>query len=154
MKKETVVRPAPAVNRADIPYAYARCISSACPNMADCLRSMAWRMRDSSDKVLSVLNPDVVGEPDTCAWYRPCRGERYARGFTQMQKRMYPEQYARFMSALVGQFGRNPYFMRRRGEIPISEREQALVRRILAEVGADPSLDFDAFEYRVNWNGD
>ena len=75
----------------------------------------------------------------------------YARGFTGMQSRMFPAQYQQFMSILMSHFGRNPYFERRRGEFPLSPKEQRIVLNALRRVGVTEELRFDHYEESVNW---
>ena len=48
----------------------------------------------------------------------------FARGFTNFKKRMYPQQYDKFMTTLILHFGRNQYFKRRRGDILLPPEEQ------------------------------
>jgi hypothetical protein len=67
---------------------------------------------------------------------------------------MYPDQYSKFMSICINRFGRNPYFMRRRGETALPPSEQQFIRSVLKDVGVTEDLDFDAYEMRFTWNGD
>ncbi|MDR4037909.1 MAG: DUF6078 family protein, partial [Parabacteroides sp.] len=48
-------------------------------------------------------------------------------------------------------FGRNPYFERRRGEFPLSPKEQRIVLNALRRVGVTEELRFDHYEESVNW---
>ena len=76
---------------------------------------------------------------------------RYARGFTNFQKHMYPDQYAAFSSMLKSEFGRNPYYERRKGISPLSLAEQDLILNALQRVGVKEKLEFDAYEDEINW---
>ncbi|MDY4038726.1 MAG: DUF6078 family protein [Prevotella sp.] len=124
------------------------------PLRGHCLRAWAWNHRDSSVRRYVVLNPDLARPDGRCPFYCDDRPQHYALGFTNFQGRMYPGQYRQFMSACIARFGRNPYFMRRRGETPMPPSEQAFIRRVLKHVGAPEDLDFYGLEERVNWNGD
>ena len=75
----------------------------------------------------------------------------YMRGFTQMKKRMYPEQYQKFMNFLIAHFGRNPYFERRRGDRKLNLQEQEIIRKALKQAGVTENLDFDLKEDGFNW---
>lgn len=75
----------------------------------------------------------------------------YARGFTNFQKRMFPDQYLKFMNQLIATFGRNAYFERRRGETALSPKEQAIVLKSLKKVGVTEELKFDKYEENLNW---
>ena len=45
----------------------------------------------------------------------------------------------------------NPYFERRRGEFPLSPKEQRIVLNALRRVGVTEELRFDHYEESVNW---
>lgn len=136
----------------EVPGSYAHCISRDCPMAAHCLRALAWEALPQKIRSVQVLNPAQVTADASCPFYRSAEQETYARGFTGMQRKMFPEQYFRFSSRLMAQFGRNPYFERRRGERPLSPKEQQTVRAALKHAGVSPDLDFDAYEERTNWN--
>ena len=70
---------------------------------------------------------------------------------TNFQRRMFPDQYRRFMEICVGEWGRNPYFERRRGArlIPISEQE--FILKVLKIVGVTEEMQFDSYEQAINW---
>lgn len=142
------------IEKQQIPYGYARCLDGACPLAGTCLRAIAWKMSDSSDEFVTIVNPALVTASAGCPYYRSSAPERYARGFTRMQKRMYPDQYAAFMRECIRRFGRNEYFKRRRGETPMPLAEQSFVRDVLRRVGVPADLEFDAYEERVNWKGE
>lgn len=77
---------------------------------------------------------------------------KYARGFTNFQKHMFPQQYDQFMTTLCFHFGRNQYFKRRLGKILISPEEQEVIRQMLEKVGADSKMELDNYEEHINWN--
>lgn len=137
-----------------IPHGYEACLSSNCSQREHCLRAWVWNHRDKSVQRYVVLNPDLTTPDGHCPFYCDDQPQRYALGFTNFQRRLYPDQYQQFMSACIARFGRNPYFMRRRGDTPISPSEQAYIRGVLKQVGAPEDLDFDGFEERINWYGD
>ena len=77
---------------------------------------------------------------------------KFARGFTNFQKHMFPQQYDQFMTTLVLHFGRNQYFKGRRGDILLPPEEQEVIRLMLEKVGADSKMDFDKYEEHINWD--
>lgn len=68
-----------------------------------------------------------------------------------MQKRMYPDQYDKFMTILICHFGRNQYFKRRRGDILISPEEQQAIKIALEKAGVSNPMDFDQYVETINW---
>lgn len=135
------------------PCEYWACLPCGCPQREHCLRAWTWDHRDSSERWFTVLNPELTRLDGRCPYYCDDRPQRYAVGFTNFQKHMYPEQYDQFRTACIARFGRNPYFMRRRGDTPLPPSEQAFIRSVLKQVNAPKDLDFDGYEERINWNG-
>lgn len=141
-------------NATAIPHNYEACLTNNCPQREHCLRAWVWDNRKSSVQRYVVLNPDLTTSDGHCPFYCNDQPQRYALGFTNFQRRLYPDQYKQFMSACIARFGRNPYFMRRRGDTPMSPSEQAFIRSVLKQIGAPEDIDFDGFEERINWYGD
>ena len=55
--------------------------------------------------------------------FRTASPVKYARGFINLQKHIFPQQYEQFMTTLVLHFGRNQYFKRRRGAVLLPHEE-------------------------------
>ncbi|MDO5418833.1 MAG: DUF6078 family protein [Bacteroides sp.] len=140
------------IHHNEVPGNYAHCIRRDCPLATNCLRAMAWEALPKEIISVSVLNPARTKTTTDCPFYRNAASVTYARGFTKMQQQMFPEQYFRFSNRLIASFGRNPYFERRRGERPLSPKEQQTVRAALKYAGVSPDLEFDAYEERLSWN--
>lgn len=139
----------------EIPADYAVCQHTDCPRAGKCLRQIAYQpLIERPANVLCLLNPTLCTRDEACPYFRDSAPVTYARGFTGMQKRMYPQQYQRFMSALLLHFGRSPYFERRRGDMPLSPKEQKIVRSALRHAGVTEELKFDQYEDCVNWYDD
>ena len=136
----------------EIPRSYAVCELADCPCADACLHQLAYRQKVEMDRFLWLVNPRLCSRDKQCTFYRDSAPVTYARGFTQMQKRMYPGQYDRFKTKLVLQFGRNPYFERRNGKTLISPKEQNLIKQVARQVGVEAEFSFDAYEQRLNWN--
>ena len=123
-----------------------------CPRAEKCLHQIAYRpLIEQPATVLRLLNPTLCTRDGACPYFRDSAPVTYARGFTGMQSRMFPAQYQQFMSILMSHFGRNPYFERRRGEFPLSPKEQRIVLNALRRVGVTEELRFDHYEESVNW---
>lgn len=134
-----------------IPHAYAACLHADCPLSGHCLRQVAYKELLSTSDRFCIVNPSQCSKDDSCRYYRNSAPVRYARGFTGMQKRMYPEQYATFMQILLGRFSRTTFFERRRGERPMPPGEQAIVLEALRRAGVAEPMDFDAYEEGIDW---
>ncbi len=141
----------PTFRLADVPGNFTLCLNGECPMASRCLHHIVRTMVPATELVLHVYNPDAVQGGEGCEHFRGQVPERYAYGFEGMQEKMLPGQYAVFMELLIAHFSRNSYFVRRRGDFPMPPKEQELIREVLKQVGADPSMDFDRYEERINW---
>ena len=120
---------------------------------ATCLRHIAYTMMmEQKEEYLRLINPTRCSKDESCIYYRDKKPVIFARGFTNFQKRMYPQQYDQFMTTLCFHFGRNQYFKRRRGDIHISPEEQEVIRQMLEKVGADSKIEFYNYEEHINWD--
>ena len=88
---------------------------------------------------------------EDCPHYASARPVRFAKGFTNFQTRMFPQQYSKFMDMLVLHFGRNQYFMRRSGKVILSPEEQAVILNALKACGIDSHFDFDEYIESTYW---
>ncbi len=107
-----------------IPAGYPACIQHACPMAEHCLHQMAYERREEMELYMRLLNPARCTASQSCPHYADSRPMRFAKGFTGFQKKMYPQQYDRFMTTLCLHFGRNQY---------------------------DDSMEFDCYVDKVNW---
>lgn len=134
------------------PHRLRRLPATRLPRAGKCLHQIAYQpLIEQPATVLRLLNPTLCTRDEACPYFRDSAPVTYARGFTGMQSRMFPAQYQQFMSILMSHFGRNPYFERRRGEFPLSPKEQRIVLNALRRVGVTEELRFDHYEESVNW---
>ncbi|MDO4159530.1 MAG: DUF6078 family protein [Prevotellaceae bacterium] len=136
-----------------IPSRYAVCQFTDCPMAKSCLRQIAYQLLlDNEDEnCLLLLKPRFCSKDGNCSYYRDCNPVLFAKGFTNFQKKMYPSQYQLFMMRLKGKFGRNSYFMRRRGESLLSPEEQKFILDTLKQVGVTEDMTFDAYVEKIYW---
>ena len=134
-----------------LPSNYTVCEHSDCPMAATCLHQLVYSELLKTETCLHLLNPTQCVKNETCKFYRDNTPVTYARGFTNFQKKMYPDQYQTFMHKLIGKFSRNGYFERRRGASALSPKEQEIVFAALKEVGVTAEMKFDSYESLINW---
>lgn len=134
-----------------LPTNYPVCEHSDCPMSASCLHQIAHAMKLKTDELLRLINPTRCTQDASCAYYRSNRPMVYACGFTNFQRRMFPDQYASFMAICISEWGRNPYFERRRGARLIPPCEQQFIQKALKKVGVTEEMKFDAYEETINW---
>lgn len=142
----------PKIEYTSLPINYPVCEHSSCPMAATCLHQVAYSTLMEHEEYLQLINPTRCCKNEACTYYRDKKPVIFARGFTNFQKRMYPQQYDQFMITLILHFGRNQYFKRRRGDILLPPEEQEVIRLMLEKVGADSKMDFDKYEEHINWS--
>lgn len=135
----------------EAPANFSVCVHTDCTCGSTCLRQLAYPVLLEREAFLHLANPTRCTKDHSCPYYRDAAPVTYMRGFTQMKKRMYPEQYQKFMSFLIAHFGRNPYFERRRGDRKLNLQEQEIIRKALKQAGVTENLDFDLKEEGFNW---
>jgi len=135
----------------EIPAGYHLCLHADCPMADSCLHQLAFRRHTELGMYLRLINPSLCTRQAGCPHYADSKPVRFAKGFTQMQKRMYPDQYDKFMTILICHFGRNQYFKRRRGDILISPEEQQAIKIALEKAGVSNPMDFDQYVETINW---
>ena len=134
-----------------IPSGYPVCEHSDCPQAATCLHQIAYQELMKKEEYLRLINPNQCATDGMCKHYRDSTPVTYARGFTNFQKRMFPDQYQKFMSICIGHWSRNPYFERRRGDSALPPSEQEFILKALKQVGITEEMKFDNYEENINW---
>ena len=135
----------------DIPSTYPICEKADCPKAAHCLHQMAYAPLRKQEPKLHLINPDFCEPGESCPFYRSSEPVRYAYGFAHFQEEMLPRQYDRFCAIMLDQYGRTAFYDRRRGDKPLSPKEQDLVLQTARSVGVKLQLQFSRYEERINW---
>ena len=134
----------------EVPYGFIHCLEADCPMAEHCLRQIAMRALPKDELSVRILNPQIANPSEKCKFFRSDEPQIYARGFKNMQKQMLLGQYNELMYRLIGKFGRNPYFERRRGARLCTPKDMLKVKTALKELGLE-HLEFDAYEEHTNW---
>ena len=134
-----------------VPTNYAVCIHTDCPMAKGCLHQIAYQQLLPERTFMRLVNPQKCEKSAQCPFFRDSTPQKYAKGFTKFQKRMFPEQYEKFSKLLIAEFGRNPYYERRRGNTTLSPKEQLLVIDTLRKVGVNVPMEFDDYVETINW---
>ena len=134
-----------------IPTNFALCLHTHCPMAKTCLHQIAFCRHAELGTHLRLLNPTHCSPSSQCSHYLSNIQTTFARGFKNFQKQMFPDQYKKFMSYLILYFGRNAYFMRRRGDLALSPDEQTIIYAALKKSGVNKKLEFDNYEEDYLW---
>ena len=134
-----------------VPVKYAVCMHNDCPRAKECLRQIAYHKLLQKNTYLRLINPTRCSLDGECEFYNSSTPTRFARGFSNFKKRMYPEHYDKFSSMMQCHFGRTQYYRRRRGETAIGTEEQELILDVLKQVGVTEKMQFDRYEEAYDW---
>ena len=143
----------PKKTNTSTPATYPVCVHADCPQAPTCLHQQAYATPSEGVNYLRLINPRKCSKDGQCKFYNDAKPVRFARGFTNFQKKMFPDQYQTFMWALISKFGRVAYFKRRRGDIALSPKEQEIVLSALRKAGITEELEFDKYEENFDWKG-
>lgn len=135
----------------EVPENFAVCMLAECSLADKCLRHISFKAALENKETIRVINPKKCGKNEECKFFKDYKPVIFARGFTNIQKKLYPDQYAKFMVLLTSSFGRNPYFERRRGESAMPPKEQEIVLKALRDVGFTGEAEFDSYEESPDW---
>lgn len=133
------------------PHGYAVCIHADCPMASSCLHRIAYPTLLETGNFLRLVNPSRCTKDASCSFYRSNRPVTYARGFTNLQKRMFPQQYRHFMGLCLKRWSHNTYYERRRGDRLLPPAEQEFVLNALKEAGVTEDMKFDSYGQNINW---
>ena len=134
-----------------IPSGYAVCQHCDCQMAETCLHQKVYPVMLEKNDILSVVNPNKCSKDAKCKFFRSSKPITYACGFAHIQKRMFPEQYDYFSTLLIGRFGRNASYERRRGDTALTPEEQRIVLDALTKVGVTEEMKFESYEENTNW---
>lgn len=136
----------------EVPGNFTRCLKSECPLAERCLHQVVMRRTPAKEAVIRVYHPDAVTGGEDCRYFKEMKLTRFAKGFTMMQEEMLPRQYAEFKFFLMSHWGRNPFYERRSGKLLLPPSAQELVMEALRRAGVRTDMEFDGYEYRINWH--
>lgn len=74
-----------------LPRRFGTCLHVDCPVTSTCLRQVAYSMMTDDKDLLCMVNPRHCSKGMDCKFYRDATPARYAKGFTNFQKKMFPE---------------------------------------------------------------
>ncbi len=134
-----------------VPTGFTFCVVSDCPLASQCLRAIAYSLVPEDRNFLMIANPQQCTKADGCPHYKSSGTVKNAYGFTKIRGKLTNSQFRTFEVRLQGKFTRTGYFRRRKGERPIPPAEQDFIKKVLADIGAPSTCDFDAYRTEYVW---
>lgn len=100
---------------------------------------------------INAHHPDYR-EGTACTLYRPDTPERYARGFARAMGELSRTNYDACTGHMIGRCSKTQFYRLKRGDLPLSPREQQEVEEILRAFGYEGDEPFDRYEMRYTWD--
>lgn len=127
------------------------CVKTDCVKGAECARLQAFLQAGDECQVMQVVNPRFVGTGTGCPYYAAVQKVMMAKGFAGVFDRISRKTARDISMTLELQFGRNPFYKRRRGEQLIDPAEQAVIKTVFERYGCTETEIFDAYEEADVW---
>lgn len=137
-----------------LPAGYPVRTTESCTLRAHCLHALVAPELLRTSLVYPQINahhPDYR-EGTACALYRPDTPERYARGFARAMSELSRRNYDACTDHMIGRSSKTQFYRLKRGELPLSPREQQEVAEILRAYGYEGDEPFDSYEMRYTWD--
>lgn len=128
----------------------ALCACGGCEMANNCIRQIAFREADETDKHLMVINPKLVTQNADCEYFAHLEVIRYARGFKNVFANVPMGAANIIYHKLMTHFGKNQYYDRRNGKLLLPPGEQEYIATVFAEYGITSDI-FDSYEDKEAW---
>lgn len=129
----------------------ALCSSTDCRVADLCRRALGYKTITAEDKVLEIVNPQIVTGDENCPMYSYQQAVRYAKGFLQMESELPKKVYAPLKQHLLAHFGKNPFYEMRNGRRLISPENQQLITNLILSQGIAQPPAFDEYVEQDVW---
>lgn len=134
------------------PYAFARCLHTACPHADECLHRLAALTDTACYPVISLINPLAIpGDGTDCSYFRSTRKIRMAWGIRHLLDDVPARLAPQLKRQLLAHFGRSRYYRFYRDEACLSPDEQEYVCQLFRQYGIGQEPAFDRYTYEYNW---
>lgn len=140
------------IDFASVPYMYALCLNSQCPQASTCLRQLSEQSAPDTLESWNYLNPKHLANLNgNCPHYRSSAKVNYAKGFVDMLESLPHKQMQTAVLQLMAHFSRRTYYRMRKGERLLSPAEQKEMLYILKQCGVAKAGNFDAYVEDFDW---
>ena len=130
------------------PLGYFNCLSDSCPLAEKCLRRISARYSEENDEIFRVVNHRLLDE-NNCKYYVEDKKVDVAYGMTKSFEEVKAKDIVEMRKHLISYFGNNYYYKKRRGELPITPKEQDFVAKVFKSYGYE--IVFDTIKEETLW---
>lgn len=136
-----------------VPYMFAHCFQTACPKAGHCLHYLAGEHCTAEPYSISVINPRrLPGNLETCPYFSSTEKIQVAWGVKNLLANVPLQKAQRIKKRMLNHFGRNTYYRFYRKEMPVSPRDQNLIRQLFRQEGIPDEPEYDSYTLVYNWN--
>ena len=129
---------------------HALCIKEEC-KMADiCLRIKGFKTATNEDEHLTIVNPNVATGDKGCPYLSAMIRVRSACGFKKVFDELPSGKAKEIFHQLYASFGKNQYYDRKNGKLPLDDFEQEAIRKVFRSYGYEGEV-FDRYEEVDEW---
>lgn len=136
----------------NVPYQYALCQNSSCPQASECLRACAYAELTADTKSIYIVNPQCYpkdGKP--CDHFRSTQKITFAWGIKNFYQTMSYPIAKELKRTLLGKLGRTKYYRFFREELPIKPADQKLIKRVFEDNEIETEPAYTRFTQEYDW---
>lgn len=130
------------------PYNFIICFNKDCSLADKCLRQLSAQESLDSENVLQIVNHTKFNETN-CTHFLENKKVSVAYGMISSFEEVKAKDIADIRKSLISHFGNNYYYRKRRGELPITPKEQEFITRLFNSYGYE--IKFDEIREETLW---
>lgn len=131
-----------------VPIGWAVCFNEECTRRNDCLRFQAGRLVPSDLCSARCVLPSAWKGAE-CKMFSSMKMEMYAWGFAGIYDKVLKKDFTLMRKQLTMSLQNKGYYYRyKRGELPLSPRQQQIIQDLFEAFGYDRHVKFDKMEMR------
>jgi hypothetical protein len=130
------------------PFNFLICFNDKCAFANKCLRQLSAQASLDSDNILQIVNHTKFNETN-CKHYLENKKVSVAYGMINSFKEVKAKDIVQIRKSLINHFGNNYYYKKRRGELPITPKDQEFISNLFNSYGYE--IKFDEIREEVLW---
>lgn len=136
-----------------VPYNFAHCLNSQCPQAKECLRHLVAAHVPAQCKTINIINPAYPRSADKendC--FLSIRTQKFARGIKHLYDQLPYEKAIQIKRQIIQHFGKTHYYRMWRQEYLVSPSEQRYIARVFKSKGIDEAPAYDEIVDQYAWH--
>lgn len=135
-----------------VPYSFARCFNSECPQASKCLRHIATQYDTADSLYITIINPArFPADGNQCPCFKTAVKVRVAWGVKRLLDRVPYADAVSIRRQLVGHYGKTGYYRFYREERGLMPEDQAYIKQLLRNKGMKEEPDYQRYTEEYIW---